>query len=205
LHTERTLRYFPRRLDLAELRMRRELMNLTGREVLAFSPEDTLLLLSVHGSKHFWERLGWIADIAALMQAQRAINWNRVWERARAWRVQRMVLLGAGLAAEMFDADLPPQLSDCLRRDPAAQKMIATICKRFLASTQTQLGIFARFAFRVRMRGSLREGVPYAMRLTFQPTEQDRNRRAPFFEPLYALRRPLRLARTYGWRTRAGS
>jgi hypothetical protein len=36
------------------------------------------------------------------------------------------------------------------------------------------------------------------------PTELDRGRHAHRLEPVYALLRPLRLARTYGWRTRAG-
>jgi len=45
--------------------------------------------------------------------------------------------------------------------------------------------------------------LPYAIRLALMPTEVDRaQRRLP--EPLYALLRPLRLARTYGWRTRVG-
>jgi len=45
--------------------------------------------------------------------------------------------------------------------------------------------------------------LPYAVRLALMPTEHDRGkRRLP--DPLYALLRPLRLARTYGWRTRVG-
>ncbi len=66
LHTERTLRYFPAALDLQALCTRRQPITLAGRQVLTFSAEDTLLLLSVHGSKHLWDRLSWIADIAAL-------------------------------------------------------------------------------------------------------------------------------------------
>lgn len=205
LHTERTLRYFPRRLDLAELCARRQLVCLAGRQVLTFCPEDTLLLLSVHGSKHFWERLGWIADLAALAQSPGGINWNLVIERAQAWRVERMLLLGVGLAAELFDLPLPSYVTDGLKRDSVAQRLLTGVCKRLLAGEQAGLGLFSRFAFRVRMRGSIVAGVPYAMRLTFQPTEKDRGRHARLLEPLYALRRPLRLARTYGWRTRTGS
>src|ERR1700732_280560 len=89
LHTELTLRYFPRRLDLAELCERREFVKVAGRPVLTFSPEDTLLLLCVHGSKHFWERLGWIADIAALTRASRPVDWAIVMERAGKWGIRR--------------------------------------------------------------------------------------------------------------------
>jgi Uncharacterised nucleotidyltransferase len=204
LHTECTLRYFPRGLDLRELCKRRECVNLAGRQVLTFSREETFLLLCVHGSKHIWERLGWIADIAALMKAARPVDWEFVLGRARKSGIQRMVLLGAGLAAQLFGAELPNEVAECLKRDAVARRLIAAITQRFFSATQAQLGVFGRFAFRVRIRGSLIEGLPYALRLAMTPTELDRGRHARFLEPLYALRRPLRLARTYGWRTQAG-
>jgi hypothetical protein len=202
LHTERTLRYFPRGLDLEKLCERREFVRVAGRQVLTFSLEDTLLLLSVHGSKHLWERLGWIADIAAL--TSRPLDWRLVLERARERGIQRMVLLGAGLAAQLFHAPLPNEVADCLKRDAVARRLIDGIGQRFFAAGQAQLGVFSRFAFRVRMRGSLAQGVPYAVRLAMMPTELDRGRHARYLEPLYAFLRPLRLARIYGWRTRAG-
>src|ERR1700730_9153599 len=83
LHTELTLRYFPRGLDLTKLVERRERVQIAGRRVLTFSPEDTLLLLCVHGSKPFWERLGWIADIAALSRALGPLDWGVRREGAR--------------------------------------------------------------------------------------------------------------------------
>jgi hypothetical protein len=115
------------------------------------------------------------------------------------------VLLGAGLAARLFDASLPSEVVDGLKRDAVARRLIDGICQRFFSAGQMQLGVFGRFGFRVRMRGSLPQGVRYAVRLAMMPTELDRGRHARFLEPLYALRRPLRLARTYGWRMRAGS
>ena len=204
LHTERTLRYFPRSLDLHELCERREFVNVAGRQVLTFSLEDTFLLLCVHGSKHIWERLGWIADIAAFMKPSRPVDWELALGRARRSGIQRMVLLGAGLAAQLFSVELANELADGLKRDETAGRLTAAISERFVSAEQARLGVFGRFAFRVRMRGSLIEGLPYAIRLAMTPTELDRGRHAAFLEPLYALRRPLRLARMYGWRTHAG-
>jgi Uncharacterised nucleotidyltransferase len=204
LHTELTLRYFPRRLNVDELCGRREVVSVCGQEVLTFSREDTLLLLSVHGSKHFWESLGWIADIAALSHAAPGLDWELALERARGWGVQRMVLLGAALAAQLYDVRLPDEVASSLNRDGVARHLVDGICQRFLAAEPVQLGVFSRFAFRVRMRGSLLQGFLYAVRLALMPTELDRVAHVPYFEPVYALLRPLRLARTYGWRTRPG-
>lgn len=200
LHTERTLRYFPVPLDLQALCARRQPIAFAGRQVLTFSPEDTLLLLSVHGSKHLWDRLSWIADIAALT-ARSPLDWPLLLERARSWRVERMLLLGVGLAVRLFEAAPPDEVIACLGRDKVSRQMIEQISRRFFSSEKIQPGVLSRFAFRVRMRGPVVEGLPYALRLALMPTEVDRaSRRLP--EPLYALLRPLRLARTYGWRTR---
>lgn len=202
LHSERTLRYFPVPLDLDALCARRRPITLAGRQVLTFSPEDTLLLLSVHGSKHLWDRLSWIADIAALTARSR-LDWALLLDRARSWRVERMQLLGVGLAVRLFEAAPPTEVIDCLERDKVSRRMIEQISGRFFSPQKIQPGVFSRFAFRVRMRGDLTQGLPYAIRLALMPTEVDRGqRRLP--EPLYALLRPLRLARTYGWRTRVG-
>jgi hypothetical protein len=202
LHTEATLRYFPKILDLEGICARREPVEVAGRQVLTFSLEDTLLLLSVHGSKHLWERLGWIADIAALSEAS-ALNWSRTLDRARNGGIQRMALLGVGLAAHLQCAPLPGEIAQCLKDDRVARRLIKGISQRFFAGG-VQLGVFSRFAFRVHMRGSLATGVPYALRLATMPTESDRGRHPRHLELLYALRRPLRLARLYGWRSRAG-
>jgi hypothetical protein len=204
LHTELTLRYFPSQLDLAELVKRRERVQIAGRRVLTFSAEDTLLLLCVHGSKHFWERLGWIADIAALSRASRPLDWAMAMERAQNWGIRRMVLLGAGLAERLFETPMPDEVADRLRSDATACRLIDGICRRIFAAKPVDLGVFSRFAFRVRMRGPLAHGLPYAVRLALMPTEFDRGRHARYLEPVYALLRPLRLARSYGWRTRGG-
>lgn len=206
LHTEHTLRYFPVPLDLDALCGRRQPVALAGRQVLTFSPEDTLLLLSVHGSKHLWDRLSWIADIAALTsrsQPGSIADWPLVLERARSWGVERMLLLGVGLAVCLFEAAPPDEVIRSLERDRVCRQMIEQISRRFFSPEKIQPGVLSRFAFRVRMRGRFTQGLPYAIRLAMMPTEVDRgSRRLP--EPFYALLRPLRLARTYGWRTRVG-
>jgi hypothetical protein len=75
LHSEATLRYLPRRLDLEAILTRRETIA-AGGEVRTFSAEDELVLLSVHGASHFWDHLGWIADNAALARSPEGPDWE---------------------------------------------------------------------------------------------------------------------------------
>jgi hypothetical protein len=202
LHTEATLRYFPRPFNLEALCERRQMISLAGRRVPSFSMEDTLILLSVHGSKHFWERLAWIADIAALASRPRSMDWPLALERARELGAERMVLLGAGLAHDLLDLDLPGEVALGLKRDHVARRLIDGICQGH-SKRQMELGIFSRLRFRMCMRGSGPEGLRYAFRLATTPTELDRNEsRVSGSLGLYTILRPLRLLRLYGWRTR---
>ncbi len=73
-HTERTFRYHPRPLQVENLFQRRALVTIDGRDVPALCLEDELILICIHGAKHFWERLMWIADVAALISPKHAIR-----------------------------------------------------------------------------------------------------------------------------------
>src|SRR5207302_43551 len=107
LHTEATLRYFPTPPDLEALSRRTEAVSFASREVLTFSGEDALPILCVHGSKHFWERLLWICDIAQLAHIPRGLDWEVALEQARRLGAERMTLLGLHLANGLLGAAVP--------------------------------------------------------------------------------------------------
>ncbi|MBV8514426.1 MAG: nucleotidyltransferase family protein [Acidobacteria bacterium] len=54
LHTEKTFRYYPQPLSVSELLSRKTSVHLGEQDVPALSLEDELLLISIHGAKHFW-------------------------------------------------------------------------------------------------------------------------------------------------------
>ncbi len=173
MQTEVTLRYFPRKLDFDVLEKRLTSVSLAGGETASFSPEDTLILLSVHGAKHFWERLMWIADISELSQATPEIRWVEAFSRSKEMGVSRMLNLALYLAHRMLEAPLPDDVLEKISRDPIAKKLGDGICRRFSMNAHAQLPIFARFRFRVASRDSFWAGLRFAMRLATSPTEPD--------------------------------
>ena len=54
-----------------------------GQPTLAFAPEDLMLILCIHGWKHSWNRLLWIADVARLMRKSTALDWTALTTRAK--------------------------------------------------------------------------------------------------------------------------
>ena len=61
----------------------RRTVTVAGAEVPNLSPEKTLLVLCMHGSKHAWSRLIWICDVAQLLAACPGLDWNKVNREAK--------------------------------------------------------------------------------------------------------------------------
>src|SRR6267378_1861195 len=203
LHNDCTLRYFPRRLPLEEFFARQIRVRVDGHDVSALSVEDELVLICIHGAKHFWERLMWIADVAALISRQTAINWERVADSAKAVGAERMLHTGLRLASDLLKAQLPGKVQAAVQADTAATRLAAQTRKWLPAAGFSPPGLFERAFFRMRMRGNLISGSAYLLRLALSSTEEDwqsdaQGNRHPILE---VLRRPIRLARKY---SRAG-
>jgi hypothetical protein len=202
-HTERTFRYHPRPLQIENLFQRRACVTIDGRDVPALSLEDELILICVHGAKHFWERLMWIADLAALISPRHAMDWDRVVTAAREVGAERILRLGLRLASDVLGANLPVHLEPGIRSDRAVSKLAAQITSRLVSGKPADIGILERAAFRVRMRGGLLPGAAYLFRLLLSPTEEDwtpgkEGNRAAFVD---AISRPFRLARKHSRRS----
>jgi hypothetical protein len=200
LHNDLTLRYFPRRLPLEEFFARQICVRFDAHEAPAPSVEDELVLICIHGAKHFWERLMWIADVAALVSRQTGIDWQRVADLARAVGAERMLHTGLRLASDLLQARLPDKVQVMVQADAVAARLAEQTCKWLPAAGYAPPGLFERAAFRLRMRGGLFAAPAYLLRLSLSPTEEDwaeGGEKNGSWIPS-ALRRPFRLARKYG-------
>jgi hypothetical protein len=200
LHNDLTLRYFPRRLPLERLFERQTRMQLDSREVPALSVEDELVLICVHGAKHLWERLMWIADVAALVSRQLNLDWGRAASSAREVGAERMLHVGLRLAATLLKLRLPDHVLEKVKSDKMAANLTGQILNWLPAAGYAPPGLFERAAFRLRMHGGLVSAPAYLVRLLLSPTEEDWKGGAEEKRHwlLDALRRPFRLARKYG-------
>jgi hypothetical protein len=204
LHTELTLRHFPRPPNLDELSQRLVSVNLNDHEVRTFSVEDGLPILCIHGAKDFWERFSWIADISELVTRYPNLNWDITIQRARALNAERMLHVGLSLAAGLLDAPVASEIRQRLQGDQVATDVASEIANRLMRLNYRSLDAPGRFNFRRRMLPGTFEGWRYAMRLSVVPAEEDwllMRLRGPL-APLYIALRPLRLLRKYGWASR---
>jgi hypothetical protein len=201
LHTEITLRHFPIQPDLDAVMRNLAPVRLSDREIPTFTAEDLLPMLCIHGSKDFWERHSWIADLSELVHSHPALDWDLVLRFAQPLRATRMLNVGLALAVRVLDASLPAEVSARVQADPVAGQVAAEVHQRLLRRPFRTLDAAGRFQFRRRMLVGQLDGWRYAMRLAVVPSEDDwQVMRLPrVLAPLYVALRPLRLLKKYGW------
>lgn len=171
-----------------------------GGEVKCLAPEELLVALCVHGARHFWERLAWVCDVAELIGSARDLDWTFALAFARDSRVERMLLLGLGLASELLGAPLPEDLRRRAQSDAAATRLSREVARRMFDGAESEpLGLAAGLRFNLRARRRLLEKVRY-FRFVLGPTDRDlaARRLPPNLSFAYYLLRPLRLLRKAG-------
>ena len=144
-----------------------------GRAVLAPCAEDHLVLLCIHGAKHMWDKLRLIADVAQLIAATAAINFDQVLRFSSELHARRMVLLGLNLAKSVFGTTLPDVVMTAVNEDTGVARLTTKVINnlpRCRSAEEYRLSAH-RFYFDVldRPRAKLR----YLYRLTFEPSLND--------------------------------
>ena len=139
------------------------------------SAEDLLVVLCMHGSKHSWERLAWICDIAEMVRANPALRWNEIICRSTALHINRAVLLGLDLANNLLDAPLPEQVCSTIQDDRGVRRVSSLIQKRLFARGR-RVGPLEQAVLFFMMREQLQNKLPhlaYSFHRAVTPNEND--------------------------------
>lgn len=183
----------------------RQSVEIRGHGVPMPGNEDLLRILCVHGCKHHWTRLLWIADVAAVA-AQPDLDWRRLLTDASRQGSRRMVRLGLFLACEVSKASLPSEVAQEIAEDPEIAPLAAPILEGFYQPTfrkvrRVEPRIYSRMRERRRDRARI---VAYQFRrvLHHALAANDKDRafvRLPrWLSFLYVLVRPVRLLSRHG-------
>jgi len=203
IHGALTQKYFSCGLDDEHLWGRLEKIYLADKVVHNISPEDLLLFLTEHGSKHFWAGLKWICDVAELIRVHQGIDWEWVMETARALGCRRKLFLGLLLASDLLGTALPKEVMQRLQADPEVKWLATFVYEPLFLGIDERNRVIARLVFSVRVLERLRDKVRYCLFIwnyRGAPNARDRE-----FLPLpsvlafvYYLIRPIRLIVAYG-------
>jgi hypothetical protein len=197
--------YFPSPFDADEVWGKSRLVAVGGAQAPTLSPEDQLLFLCAHGTKHLWLRLGWICDLARLLQVEPGMEWRYVLDQARQTGTLRMLSLGFLLATGLLGVELPPAARPILM-DRRARALAESITRRLMTNapipaSSLEIGLFS---LRVFSRTSHRLGFVLG---SLHPSEAEYRalKLPPVLYWLYFPFRPLRLIGKYARRLTAPS
>ena len=191
--------YFPKSFDEQELWLQLNRVPIGETSVSTLSPEHLLLFLCAHGTKHLWDRLGWICDVARLVQLDLGIDWSDVFAKAKKTNTSRMLSLGLLLATKMLGVRLPEVAHERAHSDKLALTLMRKIEKRLYdvvltPATAVESAVFSRHAFEGRV-----QRLRFVVGVFLEPTEAEYQAlKLPIrLHGIYYLFRPLRLTAKY--------
>lgn len=144
--------HFAFQLDRSEFWQRQTAVPLADKTVQGLSPENLLILLCVHGSKHAWEQLKWVCDVAELLRSHERLDWERIFSSASKWRCRRLVYMGLSLAHFVLDAPLAESVLVRLSSDSdvnmLSHRMPATLLKDHHAGVNEEQAVALYFSLK---------------------------------------------------------
>jgi hypothetical protein len=170
-----------------------------GATALTLSPEHLLLFLCAHGAQHAWVRLGWICDVAKLIEVEANMDWTLVFAQAKRTRTSRMLSLGLILVQKVLDVKLTPAMNERVASDSRAQELANSILERLVNVDLAPAPVLAATRLTLRTLDCTSQSLRYLLGTLLGPSEAEY--RALHFPPalfnLYYLFRPLRLSSKY--------
>src|SRR5205823_1269879 len=147
-----------------------------NRPISTMGQEHTLLLLCVHGTRHFWGNLKWVCDIAQAVSAFSEIDWARTLARADKLGCRRMLLIGMVLARDVCGVDLPASIERSLGAPEAMNGHCRDIQLRLFDGSEPPVNLARTLTF-LRSRERLCDRMLIALRFVWpelKPNERDR-------------------------------
>lgn len=166
-----------------------------GKVIATFRLEDLLLYVCAHGTRHHWERLGWIADVAGLINLHPELDWDVTLEQARARRCERVLLHSLLLAIDLLGARVPRVIERLARSDADSCALAVSIHRMLAQPLGSSMSKRELHGYFLRLQKGPADRFHHLWRMMFTATVMDwefcRLPRVLTF--LYPFIRPIRL------------
>ena len=95
-------------------------VNVSGGGVVGkyrLSDEENLVMLCAHGTRHSWEQLKWVIDVAEFVEKKQGLDWEKVLALADCCRARGALLLGVSLGVRTCGCSCPQELETLIETD----------------------------------------------------------------------------------------
>lgn len=140
-------------------------MNFWGLSVDSLTPENSVLMTCAHGTRHGWQALRLVVDVANLIERQHRIDYAVVRAAAERTGATRMVGVGVGLANVLLGTPVPADLEPLFDADSEIESLVADRAERIHRDVTVPFTHLGGAAFQARCLPRLRDRVRYRARL----------------------------------------
>ena len=198
----------PVRLEPSDLIRRAVSVEVAGTRMRTLSPEDQLLTLAAHGTRHLWSLLRFIADIDAATRVN--LDWSIAVERARDAHMTRMLFVALLLAHQLLGTTMPAEVLALATRDRAARRLASQLSGRLFDKGRPLFAHLWIDWVSIQSRERLADKLRYGLRLVaferiIRPLDESKRPRARRTAWLFAriahrLTLPVTVVAWYVWR-----
>ncbi len=170
-----------------------KMLSVNGHETPTLGDDDWLFFACVHASKHCWNRIGWLVDIAEHIR-QCPADWDLLFRRPEARHAQRRLLITIGLVSNLDSTAIPDDIYRLFKSDNKAVRLV----RRVIEGWERNLSHTASWPHRdphFLAYECASDRITHLYRSFLRPTPLEWNL-VPlpvFLHPLYFIFRPLRL------------
>jgi hypothetical protein len=193
LHWALFPRYASFDLSVRELNHASVSIEIAGEQVRAPDLPHLALVLSAHGTKHFWYRLGWLVDFALVLGDYADGEPEKLLDEAAEKGMKRILLTSAALANRVLGISLPKAFARAIAADHSV-RILAENMQQSVCSGVAPEDLLAENVWFLRSRERWSDRVKIVSRLAFTPGPEEW-RVVALPEWAEWLYRPLRMAR----------
>ena len=183
-------------VDFEQFKQNATEVELAGNKLPQFAPEMMVLYLCFHGSKHCWQSLKWVCDLAEFIGSHPDLDWQQIEQQAQQLKLTTMLHLGLLLAQDFYQAPIPDSLVKAMQENTRANDLFEQVRRIIFERSFTQL---EDYGFIFKITDSWQGKLQFLKDLLFTPTKKEWDTvqlpKSLFF--LYYLIRPYRLMKEY--------
>lgn len=171
-------------------------LNIGGTQIPEITPENLILILSIHNASHQWSRLGWLVDIATLINNQK-IDWSKVIKLSQELSIQKILLINLYLCHFFLDLRLEDNLTNLLHDNSVI--MTSNMFINHFFSDKSDNSLIENMKTSLKLRERRIDGIKDVFSGIFNPSFYEFNNLdlpSSFFF-LYYIYRPLNLLKRY--------
>ena len=162
-------------LDYPGLWRRVQTVAAGGAMLPTLAAEDEFVMLCQHGFKEEWQRLKWLADLAAFVITHPQLDYDVITTRARQQGAWWIVLVGAQLIAAVMGIETP--VAAMARREARPMASVQEVLRRMADASLTRemlapaANIYHVSRLRLAMRERASDRVRYILRTVLTPRD----------------------------------